>query len=126
MTLRKCAAPISSSAALEAYAGTYEHSNIGCRHHVRVEGRELVVDYGLGGDGGRTFVMEPIAADAFLVRPTAPGIAYRHVFRFERDAAGRVVSTVVTMERLKNMRLARTDAGSREPAAKLPRASFSR
>jgi hypothetical protein len=126
MTLRKYPAPVSSSATLEAYAGTYEHSDIGCRHHVRVEGRELVVDYGLGGDDGRTFVMEPIAADAFLVRPTAPGITYRHVFRFERDAAGRVVSTVVTMERLKNMRLARTDAGSREPAAKLPRASISR
>ena len=85
-----------------------------------------MVDYGLGGDGGRTFVMEPLAADAFLVRPTAPGIAHRHMFRFERNAVGQVVSTVVTMERLKNVRLARTDAVSRDLAAKLPRTSVSR
>jgi hypothetical protein len=48
------------------------------------------------------------------------------MFRFERNAVGQVVSTVVTMERLKNMRLARTDAVSRDLAAKLPRASVSR
>jgi len=70
--------------------------------------------------------MEPLTGDAFLVRPTAPGIAYRHMFRFERDPAGQVASAVVTMERLKNVRLARTADGSREPAAKLPRASVSR
>jgi hypothetical protein len=53
------------------------------------------------------FAMEPIAPDIFLVRPTAPGIAYRHVFRFERDADGTVASAVVTMERLKGLRLRR-------------------
>ena len=84
-----------------------------------------MIDYGLGVDGGRTFVMEPLAADTFLVRPTAPGIAYRHVFRFERDASGCVVSAVVTMERLKNMRLARATVGSRGTAPKLPRANVS-
>ena len=124
MTLLRCAHPVRAPDALAAFAGTYENSEIGSRHHIRVEGRELVIEYGLGGDGGRTFVMEPIAADAFLVRPTAPGIAYRHLFRFERDAGGRVVSAVVTMERLKNVRLARATAGSRE-AAKLPGASVS-
>jgi hypothetical protein len=126
MTLRKYNDPIYSLEVLEAYVGTYEDQVTGCRLHVRVESRALQVDYGLGDDGGRTFVMEAITDDAFLVRPTAPGIAYRHMFRFERDAAGRVVSAVVTMERLKNVRLARTDAGSREPAAKLSRASVSR
>jgi len=44
----------------------------------------------------------------FLVEPTGPGIAYRHVFRFERDGAGTVAAAVVTMERLKGVRLART------------------
>jgi hypothetical protein len=42
------------------------------------------------------------------VEPTGPGIAYRHVFRFERDGAGAVVAAVVTMERLKGVRLVRT------------------
>ncbi len=109
MTLRQCALPGLSPESLTAFAGTYENSDVGSRHTVRVEGRGLVIDYGLGVDGGRTFVMEPIATDAFLVRPTAPGIAYRHVFRFERNATGRVVSAVVTMERLKNVRLLRTN-----------------
>jgi hypothetical protein len=126
MTLRKCSDPVYSLQAPEEYVGTYEHQVTGCHLHVRAEDRALMVDYGLGGDGGRTFVMEPLAADAFLVRPTAPGIAHRHMFRFERNAVGQVVSTVVTMERLKNVRLARTDAVSRDLAAKLPRTSVSR
>jgi hypothetical protein len=109
MTLRQCARPGLSSESLTAFVGTYENADFGSRHAVHVEDRGLVIDYGLGFDGGRTFVMEPIAADAFLVRPTAPGIAYRHVFRFERNATGRIVSAVVTMERLKNVRLLRTD-----------------
>jgi hypothetical protein len=52
--------------------------------------------------------MKPIAPDVFLVEPTGPGIAYRHIFRFERDGAGAVVAAVVTMERLKGVRLDRT------------------
>ena len=72
-----------------------------------VRGAELIVEYGLGCDKGLAFAMEPIAPDVFLVRPTAPGITYRHVFRFDRDAAGRVTSAVVTMERLKRLGLTR-------------------
>jgi hypothetical protein len=37
--------------------------------------------------------------------PRVEGIAYRHVFRFERDGAGAVAGAVVTMERLKGVRL---------------------
>ena len=47
-----------------------------------------MMEYGLGADGGRAFPMAAIAPDVFLVEPTAPGIAYRHVFRFERARAG--------------------------------------
>ena len=61
-------------------------------------------------DGGPGFAMDPIAEDMFLVRPTAPGIAYRHLFRFERDTAGHVVRAVVTMERLKQVPLLRVEA----------------
>jgi hypothetical protein len=43
----------------------------------------------------------------FLARPSAPGIAYRHVFRFERDRAGRVGAATVTMDRLSGVRLER-------------------
>jgi CubicO group peptidase (beta-lactamase class C family) len=107
MTLRKCSHPVHGPEALAAFVGTYENPDIGSRHDIRIEGEGLVIDYGLGGDGALAFVMEPIADDAFLVRPTAPGIAYRHLFRFERDSAGRVVSAVVTMERLKDVRLFR-------------------
>ena len=107
MTLRKCTDPAHPPEALAAFVGTYENRDIGSRHHVRIEGNGLVIDYGLGGDGGLAFVMDAIATDAFLVQPTAPGVAYRHLFRFERDPAGRVISAVVTMERLKNVRLFR-------------------
>ena len=107
MTLRKCTDPAHPPEALAAFAGTYENRDIGSRHHIRIEGNGLVIDYGLGGDGGLAFVMDAIATDAFLVQPTAPGVAYRHLFRFERDPAGRVISAVVTMERLKNVRLFR-------------------
>jgi len=108
MTLLKRDPPGHTPEALAAFVGTYENSEIASRHRIRLEGHELIIDYGLGGDGGLAFAMEPIARDAFLVRPTAPGIAYRHLFRFERDPAGRVVSAVVTMERLKNVQLLRT------------------
>ena len=85
----------------------YESREVASRHTVSVAGQALIVEYGLGCDEGLAFTMEPIAPDVFLVRPTAPGIAYRHVFRFERDAVGAVVAAVVTMERLKRWRLER-------------------
>jgi hypothetical protein len=39
-------------------------------------------------------------------------VAHRHVFRFERDGTGRVGAALVTMERLKGIRLARRSADS--------------
>jgi hypothetical protein len=108
MVLRQSDPPWYTPEALAAFAGCYENGEIDSQHRVRVHGTELIVEYGPGGDGGRVFAMTPIAPDVFLVEPTAPGIAYRHVFRFERDHAGAVVGAVVTMERLKGVRLART------------------
>ena len=108
MVLRRHEPPWYTPEALAAFAGCYESGEIDSRHRVRVHGTGLVVEYGLGGDGGRAFAMKPIAPDVFLVEPTGPGIAYRHVFRFERDGAGAVMGAVVTMERLKGVRLART------------------
>ena len=108
MVLRRHEAPWYTPEALAAFTGCYESGEIGSRHRVRVRCAELVIEYGLGGDGGRVFAMKPIAPDVFLVEPTGPGIAYRHVFRFERDGGGAVVSAVVTMERLKGVRLDRT------------------
>ena len=40
---------------LAAFAGCYESAEIDSRHRVRVHGSGLVVEYGLGGDGGRAF-----------------------------------------------------------------------
>ncbi len=59
MTLHKSARPIHAPEALAAFVGAYENQEIGSRHLIRVEGRDLVIDYGLGGDGGLAFVMEP-------------------------------------------------------------------
>jgi hypothetical protein len=108
MVLRRHEPPWYTPEALAAFAGWYENGEIDSRHSVRVHGTGLAVEYGLGGDGGRVFAMKPIAPDVFLVEPTGPGIAYRHVFRFERDGAGAVLGAVVTTERLKGVRLART------------------
>jgi CubicO group peptidase (beta-lactamase class C family) len=105
IALRKCSAPRYAADALGAFAGRYENPEIASRHSIRVQDGALTVEYGPGADRALRFAMEPIAPDIFLVRPTAPGIAYRHVFRFERDADGAVVSAVVTMERLKGVRL---------------------
>lgn len=111
MALSRCRPPHHAPEALAALAGWYESPEMASRHRVRAEGGGLIVEYGLGLDRAMSFPMEPIAPDLFLVRPTAPGIAYRHVFRFERDPAGTVVSAVVTMERLKGVRLWRTRRG---------------
>jgi D-aminopeptidase len=105
LVLRKWSAREHAPDALAAFAGRYESPEIDSRHRMSVQGSTLIVEYDPGGDRGLAFPMEPVAPDVFLVRPMAPGIAYRHVFRFERDAAGTVAGAVVTMERLKGVRL---------------------
>jgi hypothetical protein len=105
IVLRKCRAPGHSRETLAAFTGRYESAEIDSEHVVQLEGDALRIHYGPGADGGPGFAMEPIAPDTFLVRPTAPGVAYRHVFRFERAPDGGVASAVVTMERLKGVRL---------------------
>jgi hypothetical protein len=107
IALRRCDAPVYSADALGAFTGRYESSEIGSRHSIRIQDGALTLEYGPGADRALRFVMEPIAPDMFLVRPTAPGIAYRHVFRFERGDDGAVVGAVVTLERLKGVRLRR-------------------
>jgi CubicO group peptidase (beta-lactamase class C family) len=107
MRLLRCDPPRLPPEALAAFAGRYESAEIASRHLVRVQGDRLAIDYGLGHDAGLAFAMEPLVPDTFLVRPTAPGISHRHVFRFERNRAGVVIGAMVTMERLKRVRLAR-------------------
>lgn len=107
IALRKCGAPRYTVEALGAFTGRYESAEISSRHTVRIQDGALTIEYAPGESRAMRFAMEPIAPDIFLVRPTAPGIAYRHVFRFERDADGAVASAVVTMERLKGLRLRR-------------------
>jgi D-aminopeptidase len=114
IVLRKCSAPSYAADALGAFTGRYESQEIASQHSIRVQDGSLHIEYGLGGARGLRFTMEPVAPDIFLVRPTAPGVAHRHVFRFERDSDGIVVSAVVTMERLKGVRLWRA---SREAAS---------
>jgi D-aminopeptidase len=92
----------------EDYIGRYENFENDSIHVIDAVDGLLRIQYGPWFDAGRRFPMEPIAPDMFLVRPTAPGIAYRHVFRFERDQAGQIVAAVVTMERLKGLRLSRS------------------
>lgn len=89
------------------YVGRYENAAIDSAHAVTVDADGLNMQYGLGFDAARRFPLQPIAPDIFLARPSAPGVAHRHVFRFERDGAGRVVAAIVTMERLKGVRLSR-------------------
>lgn len=107
IALRKGRVPSYATDALGAFTGRYESSEIGSRHSIRIRDGALTVEYAPGAARALRFVMEPIAPDIFLVRPTAPGIAYRHVFRFERGDAGAVAGAVVTLERLKGVRLRR-------------------
>lgn len=112
IALRKTAPPAPPREALRELVGRYE-DGLGARAPViRLEGSGLVADY---GGPGRVFAMEPIAPDLFLARPAAPGIAYRHVFRFERDPSGAATAVTVTMERLKGLRLPRAGV-SYQPA----------
>ena len=101
------AAPTYAADALAGFTGRYEGAEIASRHTIRVQDGALSIEYGSGMGRPPGFAMAPIAPDIFLVRPTAPGIAYRHVFRFERDGDGAVLGAVVTMERLKGVRLRR-------------------
>jgi CubicO group peptidase (beta-lactamase class C family) len=109
ITLLKHRRPRYEASRLRGFTGRYESVEMDSRHSIWLEDDRLVIAYGLGLDRGRTFPMEPIAPDTFLVKPGGPGIAYRHVFRFERDPTDTVMAAVVTMERLKRVRLTRTD-----------------
>lgn len=110
IALRRHARPVLDGAALDAFDGRYWSEEMQAGLRVRRDGAALAIQYGQGGDSGLVFPLEPIAPDVFLARPTAPGIAYRHVFRFGRDAAGGVADVHVTMERLKSVRLSRIGA----------------
>ena len=101
---------IYTPAQLAAFAGDYASAAIASHHEVRLAGGGLSIRYGLGFDRDRMFAMQPVAPDIFLVRPTAPGVAHRHVFRFERDGAGAVTGMLVTLDRLKGVRLGRVAA----------------
>ncbi len=107
IALRKIAPPVPSVGALAGLVGRYEDGSGARAPVIRLDGGGLVADY---GGPGRVFAMEPIAPDVFLARPAAPGIAYRHVFRFERDPTGSATAVTVTMERLKGLRLPRAGA----------------
>ena len=107
ITLRKIGPPAYGPDALGGFTGLYENAEIASHHAVRVEGGTLRVVYGPGRPRDRDFPMDPIAPDVFLVRPAAPGVAYRHVFHFHRDRTGAVASVAVTMERLKGVSLRR-------------------
>jgi hypothetical protein len=72
---------------------------------VRLSETGLRVTYGGWFDRSRTFPMRAIHPDTFLVQATGPGVAHRHLFRFEREPSGEVRSTVLTLERLKRLRL---------------------
>jgi len=108
--LRKQWRPPPSTDALREFAGRYESGEMGSRHTVEVRDGALAITYGDRGGGRRgPFPLAPVAPDVFLAEPAAPGIAYRHVFRFERDRTGVVSCARVTMERLKGVPLHRVD-----------------
>jgi len=109
--MQKHAVPRYDVAALAEFCGRFESEEIGSRHDITSGTGGLTVQYGLGFDRGLAFALRPIAPDLFLARPNGPGVAHRHVFRFERDGSGRVVAALVTMERLKGIRLPRRSAG---------------
>jgi CubicO group peptidase (beta-lactamase class C family) len=101
-------APTLTADDLAQYTGIYRNAEIGSRHRIRAapEGG-LTIEYGPPFERVMRFPLQPIHQDIFLARPTAPGVSHRHIFRFQRDKSGRVTSAIVTMERLKGVRLAR-------------------
>ncbi|MGB0386969.1 MAG: serine hydrolase domain-containing protein [Ardenticatenaceae bacterium] len=93
---------------LSAFVGRYESDEMATVHLISLApSGTLTIQYGTGFDRALTFEMTPIAHDLFLVRPTAPGISYQHLFRFQRNQAGEVIAALVSMARLKNVRLIR-------------------
>ncbi|MGE0716576.1 MAG: serine hydrolase domain-containing protein [Alphaproteobacteria bacterium] len=103
-------APVPDAAGISSAddcAGSYDGIGMPTRHVIRRGPAGLEIAYGPAGDSARVFPMRPIGRDLFLVEPTAPGIAHRHVFRFHRDARGTVCRAAVTMERLKGVPLER-------------------
>ncbi|PON14910.1 hypothetical protein C2W62_26625 [Candidatus Entotheonella serta] len=104
----KVVAPALDQTALQAYVGRYENAQLGSVHTITLEtDDQLYIQYGAGFDGARKFPMQPVGRDDFLVRPTAPGIAYQHLFRFSRDAQDSIIGVAVSMERLKRFWLTR-------------------
>lgn len=101
---------VCTPAQLAAYVGIYESEAKGSRHAVTVSDGGLQIHYGNGFDRGRVFAMQPVAPDIFLVRPSAPGVAHKHVFRFLRNEAGAVTGAQVTLDRLKGILLRRVAA----------------
>ncbi len=104
----KVVAPVLDQIALQAYAGRYENAQLGSLHTIELTpDGQLYIQYGSVFDGARKFPMVPVGRDHFLVRPTAPGIAYQHLFSFVRDAQDIIVAVAVSMERLKRFWLTR-------------------
>ncbi|WP_089719265.1 DUF3471 domain-containing protein [Candidatus Entotheonella palauensis] len=104
----KIFAPVLDRVTLQEYVGRYEHTQVGSIHTITLEADgQLHIQYGPVFDGARKFPMEPLDRDHFLVRPTAPGIAYQHLFSFTRDEQDHVVAIAVSMERLKRFWLTR-------------------
>lgn len=104
----KVVPPTFDTTMLQEYAGRYENAQAGSIHTITLEAdNQLYVQYGPAFDGARKFPMQAVARDHFLVRPTAPGVAYQHLLRFTRDAQHTVVAIAVSMERLKQFWLTR-------------------
>jgi len=95
---------------LALFAGVYEGETIASRHTVALADDGLAIRYGLGFDRGQVFSMEPVAPDVFLVRPTAPGVAHKHIFRFVRNETGGIAGMQATLDRLKGVMLRRVAA----------------
>lgn len=98
-----------ATAQLDEFTGTFADDAL-ASHTITRDESGLFVRYGPGFDRGRVFPMRPIALDTFLVRPVAPGVAHKHVFRFRRNAQGAVTSVLVTLDRLKGATLRRMAA----------------
>jgi CubicO group peptidase (beta-lactamase class C family) len=97
------------AAAAAACIGVYEDAGLDARITVRRDdtGR-LTARY--GDEEPMDFPMQPLAPDLYLVRPTAPGIAFKHLFAFRRND-GEIGGVEVTMERLKQQWLGRRRGG---------------
>jgi CubicO group peptidase (beta-lactamase class C family) len=106
----RCVDPRYTLDDLAVFAGIYEHERARIIHRVHLDEAGLRVTYGGWFDRSRTFPMRAIHRDTFLVEATGPGVAHRHLFRFERGSSGEVRSVVLTMERLKGLRMERVCA----------------